>query len=112
MSGQTEQVVVPEEPITLEGFQDVPPEERPALPLPGDYVTPDDFASLEDYEAYIQAHPEAETGVGAQLEVGLTGIRIVGDYWFIGAVLLFLPLAYFLKKKIDYYFAKKHANIN
>lgn len=87
------------------------PDGTTAVPIPQDYVTPDDFASMEEYEAYVEAHPGSEVGSGAAIEVGLTGIKIAGDYWFIGVVLLLMPLLYFAKKKIDFYFRKKSAHL-
>lgn len=72
-------------------------------------LTLEDFETSEQYEAYIEEHPEAAPAPGASVKVGLSGVEIVGDYWFIGAVLLAAPLLYFLKKKVDLYFLARKA---
>lgn len=71
-------------------------------------VSPDDFETVEEYETFIEEHPTAEPA-GATLEIGFTGIKIIGDYWFVFVVLLAVPLMYWAKKKADLYFLTKKA---
>jgi hypothetical protein len=79
-------------------------------------VYPDDFETEAEYYDYLQEHPEARTAGeaaaaagGAHIEIGFSGIKIAGDYWFIAVVLVALPALLVAYKKINFHFAKKKA---
>lgn len=71
--------------------------------LPEELLTPEDFESDEEYNAYMES---VEAPAGASVEVGLTGIKVDGSEALVVFVLIAIPLLYWIKKKIDSKFAK------